>query len=148
MQNIGYLLLAIVAGVVIPVQTSLNAELDKFGRHPIITTMIVFLVGFVSCLIGLAIGRPQLPQFSSAMAVPVWAWIGGALAMVYVVLLVMVLPKIGVGMTTTLVLLGQMMAAMLLDHYGILGNPQHLFGWGRLLGLIFMICGVILIKRF
>ena len=148
MQNISYLALALMAGVLIPMQTSFNAQLDRFGRHPITTTVIVFLVGVIACLIGLLISRPDMPQLSTANSVPTWAWFGGALAVIYVGLLVMVLPKIGVGLTTTLVLLGQMIAAMTLDHYGMLGNPQHLFGWGRLLGLICMTGGVILIKWF
>ena len=146
MRNILHLLLALLAGVMIPIQTSLNAELDKFGKHPITTTLIVFSVGVIVCLAGLAISRPHLPSLSTANAVPIWAWLGGAIAVIYVVLLVLVLPRIGVGLTTALVLLGQMIAAMALDHYGVLGNPQHSFGWGRLLGVICMACGVVLIK--
>jgi bacterial/archaeal transporter family-2 protein len=98
-------LLGIFAGILIPVQTALNAQLGRTVGHSITTTLIVFLIGVVTCLISLLAIRPAAPQLAAFSQVPIWAWGGGMIAMVYVVLLVTLAPKLGVGLTTALVLL-------------------------------------------
>jgi bacterial/archaeal transporter family-2 protein len=141
-------LLGIFAGILVPIQTALNAQLGRTAGHPITTTLIVFIVGVVACLIALLAIRPATPQLATFAQVPLWAWGGGMIAMVYVVLLVTLAPKLGVGLTTALVLVGQLLAALAIDHFGVLGNPQHSLNSMRLLGVALMIGGVVLIKRY
>jgi bacterial/archaeal transporter family-2 protein len=140
--------LGILAGILIPIQTALNAQLGRIAGHPIVTTLLVFLVGVLACIFALLVMQPATPQLAQFGQVPLWAWGGGMIAMVYVVLLVTLAPKLGVGLTTALVLVGQLLAALALDHFGVLGNPQHSLNIMRLLGLALMIAGVVLIKNY
>ncbi|MDE2579825.1 MAG: DMT family transporter [Hyphomicrobiales bacterium] len=138
--------LGVLAGVLIPVQTALNAQLGRTAGHPLLTTLVVFIVGGVACALGLAVVRPFLPDLAAWRAAPPVAWGGGIIAMAYVVLLVFLAPRIGVGLTTALVLVGQLAAALALDHFGALGNPVHALNLARALGFVLMVAGVALIK--
>jgi bacterial/archaeal transporter family-2 protein len=141
-------LLGVFAGILIPIQTALNAQLGRTAGHPVITTLLVFLVGSVACLAALLVMRPATPSLAQFGQTPIWAWGGGLIAMLYVILLVTLAPRLGVGLTTALVLVGQLLAALALDHFGALGNPQHSLNTMRLIGLVLMIAGVALIKRY
>ena len=138
----------LLAGIIIPIQTALNAQLSRTAGHPLLTTLCVFGIGGMACVLALAISRPALPELAEWRSLPLWAWGGGIISMIYVVLVVFIAPRLGVGLTTTLVLAGQLLAAMLLDHFGALGNPIHPMNPMRAVGLGLMIAGVLLIKKF
>ncbi len=139
-------LLGLLAGIIIPVQTAMNAHLDRTAGHPLLTTLIVFVIGGLVCSVILIFLRPTFPELAQWRNAPSWAWGGGLIALLYVILLVYLAPRLGVGLTTTLVLVGQLLAAMLLDHFGALGNPLHPINTMRMVGVGAMIFGVILIK--
>jgi transporter family-2 protein len=140
--------LGVFAGVLIPLQTALNAQLGRTAGHPVLTTLVVFAVGILACLLGLLVFRPAIPASGVWLNVLPLAWGGGVIAVFYVVLLVTLAPRIGVGLTTALVLVGQLAAALALDHFGALGNPVHALNAMRAIGLALMIGGVALIKTF
>jgi transporter family-2 protein len=80
--------------------------------------------------------------------VPWWYWTGGFLGAVFVTVTVIVAPRLGAVNMLTYLIAGQMLASLILDHYGVLGFPhQELNPW-RVLGVIFLIAGVVLIKKF
>ena len=148
-MNTGFLLLlAIGAGSLIPLQTALNARLGRFVGNPVLTTTIVFAVGIVASGIVLAAMRPSMPTSTALRDVPPVAWLGGMLGMIYIVLLVFLAPRLGVGLTTALVLIGQLLTALTLDHFGALGVVQHAINPYRVGGLMLMSAGVYLIKAY
>ncbi len=57
-----------------------------------------------------------------------------------------VTPRLGVGLTTALILVGQLFTALLLDHFGAFNNPPHSLNFWRMVGLALMIGGFALIK--
>lgn len=143
-----YWIFGVLAGAMIPVQTALNARLSRAAGHPLSTAVAVFFVAVLAGIIGLLLLRPPLPALAQWREVPPAAWGGGLIAVIYVGLLVFLAPRLGIGLTTALVLVGQLLAALVIDHFGLLGNPQHHFNVMRLLGLAFMVMGIMLIKRF
>lgn len=122
--------------------------LGRGAGNPVVTTFLVFAVGILGCLFALATLRPTLPSTSAFAGVPWYAWLGGVLGMFYIVLVVTCTPRLGVGLTTMLILVGQMTIALMLDHFGALGNAPHPINVARIVGLILMISGTVLIKRF
>ena len=90
--------------------------------------------------------RPPLPSLNALAAAPKTIWIGGLIATVYILAIVILTPKLGVGLTTSLILVGQLITAIALDHFGVFGTPQHQITLWRVAGLAMMIAGVITIK--
>jgi transporter family-2 protein len=135
-------------GVLIPIQTALNARLGRTTGHPLVSSIIVFVIGGLICVAALLITRPPWPAPAAWRELPIWAYGGGVISIVYVVLTVWLAPRLGVGLTTGLILVGQLFAAILLDHFGWFGNPQHTLNPMRALGLSLMVIGLVLIKRF
>lgn len=137
---------ALVTGALIPLQVAFNAQLGGVTRSPLTATLIVFFVGLTLLLAVIAVARPSLPGTAALMAAPKTIWLGGLIAVIYVVSTVIVTPKLGVGLTTIFILTGQIVMALLLDHFGAFGNPEQSLNLWRLAGGALMVAGVVLIK--
>ena len=55
-------------------------------------------------------------------------------------------PRLGVGLTTCLILVGQLITALAIDHFGAFGAPQQAINLWRLGGLALMVAGVVVVK--
>ena len=139
---------AFATGAMVPLQLVFNGQLGGVTRNAYTASLIVFLIGAVVLLGLVAIMRPPLPAFAEILAAPRTVWLGGLIATGYIVAIVIITPRLGVGLTTGLILVGQLCMALALDHFGAFGNPQHTLGLGRAAGLALMIAGVITIKSF
>jgi transporter family-2 protein len=80
-------------------------------------------------------------------AVPLWAWFGGVLGAFYVASSIVVGPRLGAAALLALIVLGQLLASLVLDHFGWLGFPQHPLTLVRLAGAALLFGGVVLIVR-
>ena len=112
------------------------------------STWIVFSIAVLTVSSGLIAFRPAPPNWNDLVQTPKLYFLGGVLGALYIMSIILVAPKLGIGVTTMLALLGQIFAAMLIDHFGWLGVAVHSIGWMRVIGLILMICGVYMVKRF
>ncbi|HEX8465144.1 MAG TPA: DMT family transporter [Abditibacterium sp.] len=141
-----YLLLAFLAGTVLPVQAGVNGALrDQLG-HPIWATLVSFFVG--TCTLAIYAAAARLPLPGSWAGIEVWKWTGGALGTIYLTLAVILNPKLGAATTFGLVIAGQLAASLVLDHFGWLGVPQHSLNLPRVAGVVLMLAGVFLVRKF
>jgi transporter family-2 protein len=79
---------------------------------------------------------------------PYYAWMGGILGAFYVTAIILSFPRIGPAMTFGLVVAGQMVIAVALDHFNILVAQQHPINLWRILGIVLIVTGVIIIRKF
>jgi len=143
-----YLLLALIAGAMMPTQAATNNKMAAFVDSPILAAFISFFVGTVALFIYvLATGTP-LGNLASAKNAPPIAWVGGFMGAFFVTAAVTLVPRLGVAMTFSLIIAGQMMVALVLDHFGFLGLEQRPVTIPRVLGILLITGGVILIRRF
>ena len=56
-------------------------------------------------------------------------------------------PRVGLGVLLTAAIAGQLAAALLLDHYGLLGLARHPVNLTRALGLVLVLIGAVLVRR-
>jgi transporter family-2 protein len=56
-------------------------------------------------------------------------------------------PKLGATATLGLIVAGQMMVSVILDHFGLVGYEEHRVNMWRILGVVLLLSGVILIKK-
>lgn len=137
---------ALVTGALVPLQLAFNAQLGAVTRNPYTAGLIVFVIGAIALSATVAAMRPPLPSLSSLASAPPTVWLGGLIATGYILAIVIVTPKLGVGSTTILILAGQILMALVLDHLGAFGNPQHSLNLWRVSGAVLVVAGVVVIR--
>jgi bacterial/archaeal transporter family-2 protein len=143
----GYFLLAFVAGMALTIQVGINSTLRRGLGSPVMATFVSFLVGTIGLVLFLLLSRTSLPNKAAIASIPTWAWFGGLVGAFYVATTVIVGPRLGSATLLALVVLGQLLAALVIDHYGWIGFPQHSISTLRILGAILLFGGVLLIVR-
>jgi transporter family-2 protein len=138
--------LAVAAGVSVVVQQALNANLRAALGSAAWSGFISYFVGLV-CMALLAIAlRDPLPAAAVAR-IPWWAWSGGVFGAIFIALAILLVPKLGAATFIALLVAGQMLASVTLDHFGWLGLDQRPIDLPRVIGVLLLVGGVILIRR-
>jgi len=139
---------ALFVGALITVQIGSNARLkESFGEA--LPAVIVSSSLGVMLLIVVTVGaRTPWPSAQGFAAAPWWAWLGGALGAVYAIATVLLARDLGAAPLTALVVTGQLVCSVALDHFGWVGFAEHSAGVGRIVGCLLMIAGFFLIARF
>jgi len=146
LQWAGLLLLAAFAGAVVPFQSAINSNLARSLGHPLWATLASLLVSVLVLLPVILALRLPLPSLGFISKAPLWMWTGGAFGVCFVALAVMLLPKLGASGFVALALAGQVIASMLLDHFGLFGLVEKQLTASRVLGALLLIGGVVLIQ--
>jgi transporter family-2 protein len=137
----------LVGGVLLAVQSPLNAQLGKAVGSPVNAALISFLVGTLA-LIVLAIAQRTAPHADQTRGLPWYAWAGGLCGAVFVTAAAYAAPRLGVATMLSLAIASQLVTALVLDHYGALNLPQHPVSAGRIAGMALVILGVIVVRRY
>jgi transporter family-2 protein len=143
----GLLLLAVVVGSFLPLQTGVNAQLRTFLGNPIATAVVSFGVGAVGLLAAVLWLRIPVPLAEAWSQSAWWQWSGGLLGAIYIASVVILAPRLGAGTLIAAIVGGQMVASLVLDHFGLVGFPEHPISVLRLLGAALVMLGVALIQR-
>ncbi len=143
MSGIVFGLLAAAAGAATSLQSAANAGLAaRTGLPPalILNTVVVLLGALIFHLVRGANGT-----FFPA-GTPWSLYIGGVCGFFVIVSLASAFPRIGAALAISLVVLGQAAAALVIDHFGLLGMPQEPATLSRVAGLLLVGGGVVLIR--
>lgn len=147
MLPILFIVIALLSGAAAAVQTGVNSQLRVYLNNPLQAGLVSFAVG---TLVLAVVALPQGTRwnFGEMVGFPWWVWIGGALGAFFVVTAILLVPRFGAATYLVLNLIGQMITALILDHYGLLGFPVQKISFLRALGAVFLVIGVVLIRRF
>lgn len=140
----GLFLLALAAGAATALQVPVNAGLRQHLAHPMQATLASFTVGMIASLLYCFMAGASRPAISTLVEIPWWSWCGGLLGTVYVGLSIVLSPRIGLAAMLSMVIAGQMVMSLLIDHYGLLHAPIYAVTPGRLLGAVLVIVGAVL----
>jgi transporter family-2 protein len=139
---------AFLVGALITMQTGANTRL-KEGLGEALPAVIISSSLGVLVLVGVTlIVRVPWPSRAMVLEVPWWAWLGGVLGAVYAIATVLLARTLGAATLTALIVTGQLVCSVALDHFGLVGFDQHAASLGRIAGCLLMICGFVLIARF
>jgi bacterial/archaeal transporter family-2 protein len=89
------------------------------------SALTVFVVAMIGLSLYVLVFRHPFPALQNFKSAPAWSYFGGILGAAYILLIVICAPKLGIGNVTVMVLLGQIIAAMVIDHWGLLNTPVH-----------------------
>jgi transporter family-2 protein len=145
MQKTFLMLLTLVMGAILPIQAALNGKLMRTFGHPVIGATISFLTGTIALLIYAFSIRAGF-QVSMARETQWYHWVGGLIGAVYVTGIIVLIPRLGAGLAFALIVSGQLIMSVLMDHYGWLGIPVNAISWTKMLGFVLLVAGVLLIR--
>lgn len=134
---------ALLSGVAMALQGAMNAQLSRpLGLYWMLTS--VQLLGVIAS-VGLALAlTPRLP---SPLSAPAYLYLAGPLGVAITALVALSVPRLGMVRATTFILVAQLLTAVALDHFGILGLPQRTFPAWRLIGVALLAAGSQILLR-
>lgn len=146
-MNFLYTSLAFFVGFLLPVQVGINMELARFINSPVLAALVSFTVGTTCLLASAVLLKIPFPALGSVSAMPAWAWGGGFIGAAVVLGSILAGPKIGALALVGVLLAGQLIASVLIDHFGWLGFPVQKMNAVRMLGVLLLVGGFFLIRR-
>jgi bacterial/archaeal transporter family-2 protein len=139
------IVVALIAGLCVAVQAPTNAMLARASGSLWLAASISFLGGTAAVLaIWAAIDRTPIAAVRQA---PPWAWVGGLYGAFFVAAVSFATPRLGLAVTLTLTIAAQLTAAVVLDHFGVLGLGRNAISLTKLIGLALIVGGVLLVRR-
>ncbi len=147
-NNYLFLFLALLAGMAMPTQATVNSKLAGYVESPVAAAFLSFAVGTVVLFVYMLLTGLPLSTLALAKDAPLIAWIGGFFGAFFVAVMATVVPKIGVALAFSLAISGQMLVTLLIDQFGWLGVPERPINLWRVLGAALITVGVILIRSF
>lgn len=133
-------------GAILPTQSAINARLREGLDAPFTAAAVSFLGGIIILAAIVVAMRSQRLDFSYVREVPWWAWLGGIYVAIYVASTVVLVPEFGTAVTTALIVSGQNVIALMIDHYGWVRLPRRAATGRRLIGVVALLMGVVLIQ--
>lgn len=137
----------VLAGGATALQAPTNARLMGAMGSPVNAAFVSFAVGTAALGI-LALIMQTRPDITAARGLPWYIWIGGLYGAIFVVAAAWGVPRLGVALTITLMVAGQLAVGLILDHFGAFGAPQHPISLGRAAGVVLVLAGVLMVRRF
>jgi transporter family-2 protein len=147
-HQIGWIVLAVVAGAALPIQGAVNALLRGDLGSPLAVGVVSFVVATIAMALllvpALTVGGEPRPRVGFLARAPWWGWLGGICGAVYVTSVFTAMPVLGAAVVVGLTVAGQQVAAVLFDRFGLLRLPKRPVTALRLGGVALLLIGVAL----
>jgi transporter family-2 protein len=144
--NSFYLVVALATGAAIAVQSLANSRLRVALDSPMWAAIGQFIVGLVALVVVALVMRQPVPDTGGLTRMPWWGWVGGAFGALFIIVAIVLTPRLGTALTLATITVGQMVAALVLDHYGWLGAPVVRLSLPRAIGAAFLLAGIALMR--
>ena len=138
-------LIMLAAGIGIPILAALNAALGRFIGSPAVAATLLFVVAFGTAAIVALVTNPQ--AFAKLAGAPKHLFFAGVLIAFYVLAITWIAPTMGVGNAVFFVLLGQLISAAAIDHFGLFTAQPTPLNWTRSAGIALMAAGVFVTQK-
>jgi transporter family-2 protein len=132
----------------LPIQFGINAQLANWVDSPLRATFVSFAVGTAALTIVMLAAYRDWPPVDRISGAPWWVWIGGLLGAFYVLGSIVAAPKLGAATLVAVILAGQAVASLLVDHFGWVGFQENPVTPGRIAGIVLVGLGVALVRVF
>ena len=136
------ILLAVASGMALSMQAAVNGQLGE--RVGVVqSALLTFSVGAVVTALLIFFFAP--PASATLLSVPKWQLAGALFGIVYMLVMVAAIPRVGVAIATVATILGQMVMSLLIDTMGWLGNAPIAFNFWRFGAMIAVACALVCI---
>ena len=146
MTHFALFILMFCVGAAAAVQPQINARLALKVGGFLPSALVSFAVGgLVLAVLVLVSGRA--PGLRGLAGASWWELTGGTLGALYVSATIVAYPRLGATAALAAVIAAQLIAGLLLDHYGAFGFRQLALDWQRVLGVVLLLAGAVLVFR-
>jgi transporter family-2 protein len=142
-MNLILLLIAFCAGTAISIQAAVNSQLaGGLGGNVVAAALVSFSIGTIA-LAAIAISKGGLSAaVASLPGQPAWRLGGGLLGAAAIFCTVLLAPRIGLANMLALVIAGQLLSSLTIDHFGLIGAATRHVSGIKLAGALVMLTGV------
>lgn len=144
--NLWMMAMVLFAGALMPLQAGINGQLARVVPGALSAALISFLVGSVA-LVAIVVAQRALPSVGELRSLNWWHWCGGLLGAFFIATAAYAGPRVGATLFMALVLAGQLLTALILDHQGWAGFRETPISPARIGGLGLIFFGVWMIQR-
>ena len=138
-----YLGMAFVAGSLLSIQAAVNSQLGKtLGQQPLMAAFVSFLIGTIFLFV-IVMAKGQIGSLALMPQQAWWKWTGGLMGAFLVCSSIIVAPKVGVANMLLFIIIGQLLAGLIIDHYGLLNMPIKPIDVSKIVGILVMIVGLV-----
>ena len=142
---ISFATVMLIAGIGIPIMAAMTSSLGKHLGSPVAASTFAFFMAF--CIALLALMFTDKSFVKQIPFTPKYFFVEGAFIAFYVLSISFVAPHFGIGNAIFFVLVGQMLSAAVIDHYGLFGAQINQLSMTRTLGIFVMVFGIWLTQR-
>jgi transporter family-2 protein len=141
-----YIALSALAGFLLPLQSLIAAQVAATINGPLMAALVNFVSGTIALLLLIPLLQVPWPTGAQAALVPGYGWFIGLVGALAVGQAAVTVPKLGAAGMISLLVAGQMVGSVLMDHFGIL-QPVQPITMQKLIGTVLLVAGVLLILR-
>ena len=141
-----YIAMALAAGAGIAFQAVINSRLRIVLNSALWAALVQVLIGLIMLTVIVGIVRDPVPGGGAISRAPWWVWTGGLFGSFFVLTAIVATVPLGAAMTLALVVVGQAIAGLVIDHYGWFGLEVQRMSPVRLLGALLLVVGVVLMR--
>jgi bacterial/archaeal transporter family-2 protein len=131
-------------GIVLALQTTINSQLREYLHSPLQAALFSFLIGTIVLAVCVYFESTHRPTWQMLQTIPWYLYLGGVCGVYAISMSIYSAPKIGLLTLSGLIIFGQLLMSMLIDHTGWLGAEKFALNWQRLLGGVVIFIGVLL----
>ena len=146
MNNLIYVLAAVVIGIGVSLQPPINSVMARSLNSPLFSACIsLFISVNAAAVLWLLLdkGNTELAQIR---ALPWWVICGGLIGLLFVAGSIVVAPVTGIALFFVCVVAGQLIGASVMDQFGLFGLPVKSINITKLIGLLLVIAGAVLVQ--
>ena len=147
MDKIFWIGLAFVAGSLLPLQGAFNARLGASAASPMHASLISFVIGTLA-IAAYVLATRQTVSWPGVAGAPWYVWLGGFCGAFSLTAIILTFPKLGPGLSFGLLVAGQLIVSVLLEHFNILVAQPHPMSFLRIAGVALVLGGVVMIRAF
>ncbi|MBP5841220.1 DMT family transporter [Lactiplantibacillus plantarum] len=150
-ENYIFKIIGIITGMFSAIQTAINGHLGIVYGSSLFAATLSFIVGWI-CLLGIVIITDRTTilvlQLSNFRQLPMWSWLGGLIGASFVLGNVVMMPILGAGLSTTIILGGQLLGSVCLSYLGWFDIQKTAITRAEIIGIILIVLGILIIKLF
>lgn len=140
------LAVAFLAGVSVAFQPGVNAKFADVAGHRVHGGVVSFAVGLLAMLVFWVGSRAEIPPAARLAQGPWWMWTGGVMGAFFVLAAVFLAPRMGAASYLAAAVAGQLIASLIIDHFGWMGLATVPITPGKVAGVLLIIGGMACVR--
>lgn len=130
--------ISILTGTILAIMVSLNGGVSSASGN-YTSSVIIHFVGLLGIIAVLFITKSKIKNLKG---IPFYTFTGGFIGILTVLFTNTSFTSLGVSLTVSLSLLGQLVTSIIVDHFGYFNLPVNKFNKKKILGFIIIIIGI------